>query len=1034
MTNTSGISSVSTADIDQILRNGFSPDDLPRSRSATVAPAHLRYLWHIRGVGRAEKAARPIPGQEHRLISEDVLIGLSGYKIPVAFLISGQPGGVDIYLGTWSADQSKSAADVDSQRSILGAIIQSLYPHVEMKPIPHQDLRLARLAQSGLVLGVPTAKPPDQLDGALPIDRLIRALSGATWNALVLAEPVDDRRVGKLRNRVIEDLRSVEHDTRSVGTPRPLAEHYAELLKLQLKSLTLSQAVGAWRTATYLLGTPADYGRLASVWRAIFSGEQSLPEPLRVYNHATVANLAERWALPDDAEPSGRDEVRYRHPLRYQSILTSSQLAAYIHLPQIETVGFSVMTVPVFDVVPQQQQAPGIPLGQVVQQSRITAIKHPQAPTYNVEPVSLTKHVFVAGVTGAGKTTTIRHLLVRAFESGVPFLIIEPAKTEYRELLDRSSNHELRQRLQIFTLGDELVSPFRLNPFEVVGWPKTSVGMHLDLLRAAFNASFGMWTPLPQLLEQCLHAIYRERGWDIASNSNHRFGTGKVGAAAFPTLSDLVAKVDQVIQQLDYDPKIKGDMIAALKTRLNSLRTGGKGRMLDVQRSLPMKVLLEQPTILELEGIGDDDDRAFLMGLLLMRLFEHRRAAGRYKGLQHLLVIEEAHRLLSSVGPHRSQEEANPRGKAVESFANLLAEVRAYGQGIIVADQVPVKLAPDVIKNTNLKIAHRVVDAEDRRVLAGAMAMTEQQMASLATLECGRAAVFSEGDDAPLLVQIQALPNRQEAWPSNDQVMQHMAQSQALEPYRGMLLPHPGCTDTAAPTGMVCQAARAIAEDAQFQRIFARLVLSTIEDTAALDRQWSELMNAIHAQRLPHMNEQILLRCLMYHAAHWLCGRRGAQNGWSYPDTLQLEQRLQRVLVAKLDGQQSGQARAEFRDFARKLHERSFDPYPQCSRICSDLPKVCLYRRAVADLVASEELVEYWKQQEQRDNNSPDGTRRHGWLHSRDASDLVIDCNSRAAHTRVALCYTLQMYARPARRDPATPTDVIERFVEEAKL
>src|SRR5205814_269464 len=130
------------------------------------------------------------------------------------------------------------------------------------------------------------------------------------------------------------------------------------------------------------------------------------------------------------------------------------------------------------------------------------------------------------------------------------------------------------------------------------------------------------------------------------------------------------------------------DMRGALLTRINGLRAGGKGRMLDVQRSLPMDALLKHPTVLELEGMGDDDDKAFVMGLLLIRLYEHRRAGGEVAGLQHLLVIEEAHRLLTNVGPRSSQEEADPRGKAVETFANLLSEIRAYGQGVIVADQI----------------------------------------------------------------------------------------------------------------------------------------------------------------------------------------------------------------------------------------------------------------------------------------------------------------------------------------------------------
>ena len=209
----------------------------------------------------------------------------------------------------------------------------------------------------------------------------------------------------------------------------------------------------------------------------------------------------------------------------------------------------------------------------------------------------------------------------------------------------------------------------------------------------------------------------RAAGGDVLSNSNERLRKGQ-RTRTFPVLTELAQIVEITIASLGYDPKVKSEMTAALLTRLNGLRTGGKGAMLDVQRSIPLSWLLKQRCVFELEGLGDDDDKAFVMGLLLIRLAEYRRANGPKSGLEHVLVVEEAHRLLTNSKQGGTEEQANPRAKAVETFANLLAEVRAYGQGMIIVDQVPVKLASDVIKNTNLKIAHRLV-AEDDRVALG---------------------------------------------------------------------------------------------------------------------------------------------------------------------------------------------------------------------------------------------------------------------------------------------------------------------------
>jgi hypothetical protein len=262
-----------------------------------------------------------------------------------------------------------------------------------------------------------------------------------------------------------------------------------------------------------------------------------------------------------------------------------------------------------------------------------------------------------------------------------------------------------------------------------------TISNHIDLLRSLFNASFGLWTPLPQILEECLYLIYQDKGWDLTRDYNSRLEeqiSDRDNPVAFPTLSDLLIKVDEVTSRLQWDAEANARIRGSLRDRLRSLRNGGRGRMLDVEVSFPMKTLLDRPTLLELEALGDDEDKAFLMGLLLIRLVEYRRTpqekfeAADDEDLRHLLIIEEAHRLLTNVATKGQEGEANPGSKAVETFGNLLSEIRAHCQGVIVADQIPAKLAPDVFKNTNLKIGHRIVDQEDRRLLGGSMAMTDE--------------------------------------------------------------------------------------------------------------------------------------------------------------------------------------------------------------------------------------------------------------------------------------------------------------------
>jgi len=199
-------------------------------------------------------------------------------------------------------------------------------------------------------------------------------------------------------------------------------------------------------------------------------------------------------------------------------------------------------------------------------------------------------------------------------------------------------------------------------------------------------------------------------------------------------------------------------VLGFIKVRLSSLRLGTTGRFLEGGHQLDFGKLLAANVVLEIEDVGDDSDKAFLMGTVLIRLAEHLRMANRARppgppGLRHLTVIEEAHRLLRR---HQSADggQAGAAAHAVEMFAGLLAEIRAYGEGLIIAEQIPGRLIPDVIKNTAVKITHRLPAADDRDAVGATMNMTAAQNRFLVTLRPGDAAVFADGMDYPLLVRM----------------------------------------------------------------------------------------------------------------------------------------------------------------------------------------------------------------------------------------------------------------------------------------
>ena len=87
--------------------------------------------------------------------------------------------------------------------------------------------------------------------------------------------------------------------------------------------------------------------------------------------------------------------------------------------------------------------------------------------------------------------------------------------------------------------------------------------------------------------------------------------------------------------------------------------------------------------------------------------------------------------------------DAPNKKNAVETFADMLAEVRKYGESMIIADQIPNKLTPEVLKNTNIKIVHRLFAKDDKDVIGSTMALDDDQKAFLSNLKIGHAIVFS---------------------------------------------------------------------------------------------------------------------------------------------------------------------------------------------------------------------------------------------------------------------------------------------------
>lgn len=545
-------------------------------------------------------------------------------------------------------------------------------------------------------------------------------------------------------------------------------KHAEEMMKYinenLLERIKLGYSKGLYKSSIYYMAKGATHAnRLKVGIMSLFQGNNTSYSPLFAQNidlekskNISLLNTfqnqyIERPNLSNDALLLlGRPF--YNQYIGLSSYLTTSEVSLIAGLPQKEVPGLSLKEGVSFGLnVKNIDNVETINLGVMVQKGR----ELKQVPFF-LSRNSMAKHTFIGGVTGSGKTTTCHRLLS---EANMPFLVIEPAKTEYRTLIRDDSS------LVVFTLGNEMVAPFRINPFELIKGEVISA--HVDMIKAAFTSAFPMEASMPQILEEAIYNIYEQKGWNIDTNENDIWGDKAFNSQvnSFPILSDLLEEMRNVVESKHFSAQMQADYIGSLVSRLSNLTVGSKGRMLNCEHSTDFEFIAHNNIILEMEELKSPEDKALIMGVILSRLSatikEEHKKNPTYK---HITLIEEAHRLLSKV----EYGDCGSKKIAVETFTDLLAEVRKYGEGLIIVDQIPNKLAPEVLKNTNTKIIHKILAHDDKQAVGDTMLMDDKQKEYLSALNVGNAIIFSENTEKPVHVHISKISDTNEIQIEND--------------------------------------------------------------------------------------------------------------------------------------------------------------------------------------------------------------------------------------------------------------------------
>lgn len=576
--------------------------------------------------------------------------------------------------------------------------------------------------------------------------------------------------------------------SQSVSVGRTVAKNYLNkfaqfterLTDMHCERLRKGRNLGFWNVGTYVMGyRDEDVTTVLGMLRSIYSGDETYIEPIRLHLlHQPEAIKAMKGfelipvvhpdAVVKENEPLQTEWHMLGNAYQYLSTpLNTEELSLETSLPRKDVPGLRFVRSSVrFANNPGANDCKGmLSMGKIIDSGVV------QGNDYSIDVNSLVKHSLIVGSTGCGKTTTCKTIINEVLNRDIPVLIIEPAKDEYvRWAVKWNEEHPENpvniympgvKNLEMFGVkeGARALSPLKLNPFQ----PAAVEGAPIDLLTrceqltALINASLPSSDILPVIMEEAFFTFMSE-------TYKYEFTSGEAKQKEdYPKLDKVLPVARKILNGRGYSQEVANGLAAALDTRFQYLVRGKRGEILNVFRSTSYEKLFNQTTVVNLSKIANQKDKALIMSLLMLSLYEYRISAYNYdenyrrnaqkNELLHLTVVEEAHNVLARPRTDLAGV-GNPQQVVADLFGNMLSEIRGYGEGLMIVDQVPTRLIDDAVRNTNYKIAHRLSAKEDVEVMASALGLRLDQQGLIPLLQQGQAVITCDKDDAASWVKI----------------------------------------------------------------------------------------------------------------------------------------------------------------------------------------------------------------------------------------------------------------------------------------
>ena len=558
-------------------------------------------------------------------------------------------------------------------------------------------------------------------------------------------------------NSFISSLAPNEQSTKSTSTTTSTTTEnktvtdIMQMLDESIQKTKEYDSYGMWNIASYYISDDMSSAEIAaSNYRSLMNGEKSGRE-LSAINSWRSNNPAPIGNFEDLTQHLSRfihpkffygNSGEYNVMVDATTSISGRDLGLHMGLPRATVSGLPVIEHAEFGKEVTTYQLLGkkrelspeerMRLGKVFDLGRVTN------KIVELENKSLNMHTFITGSTGSGKSNTVYQMLSELYQDKIPFLVVEPAKGEYKDVFGHIPD------VNVYSTNPNIAELININPFM---FPRSiHVLEHIDGLVEIFSVCWPMYDAMPAFFKDAILKSYEAVGWDLGSS------TFEGDQIEYPDFEILAEQLNDLIEGSDYASDIKSNYRGALITRVKSL-TVGLNKFIFSSGQTPYKKIFDENCILDISRVKSGETKALIMGLIVYILNEYRvdTKTSNNNGLKHITVLEEAHNLLKNTAGGGESELV---GKSVEMLTQTIAEIRTYGEGFIIVDQSPSSVDISAIKNTNTKIVLRTPEANDREAVGRSMGLTNDQVNEIAKLPSGVAVVYQNDWVNPVLTKV----------------------------------------------------------------------------------------------------------------------------------------------------------------------------------------------------------------------------------------------------------------------------------------